>query len=135
MNSGQPYSIFASGDVANVGGGSQRGEQIGLNTGFTQSINEYFNTAAFTNPALYTFGNLGRNNLTGPAFKNLDFSTYKNFALTERLNLQFRAEFFNILNHPSFGLPDSTVTDGNFGIISSTASSPRNIQFALKLMF
>jgi hypothetical protein len=135
MNSGQPYTIFASGDVANVGGGSQRGEQIGPNTGFNQSINEYFNTAAFTNPALYTFGNLGRNNLTGPAYKDFDFSTYKNFSLTERLTLQFRAEFFNILNHPSFGLPDSTVTDGNFGIISSTASSSRNIQFALKLMF
>ncbi len=138
LNSGQPYDIASGGDPANVGGGSQRAENIGNpNTGFTQSRLEWFNTAAFTLPAPYTFGNEGRNNLTGPPFKNLDFSVYKDFLLMERLRLQFRTEFFNIFNHPSFGLPDNTVTDSNFGVITSTANpnANREIQFALKLMF
>ena len=126
------------GDIANVGGGSQRAQNIGdPNSGFTQSVQEWFNTAAFTLPARYTFGNEGRNNLTGPPFKNLDFITYKDFLFTERIRLQFRAEFFNIFNHPSFGLPDNTVTDANFGVITSTAlpDSHREIQLALKLIF
>jgi hypothetical protein len=138
LNTGQPFSISAGGDIANVGGGSQRAQNIGdPNSGFNQSIQEWFNTAAFTLPAPYTFGNEGRNNLTGPPFKNLDFITYKDFLFTERFRLQFRAEFFNIFNHPSFGLPDGTVTDSSFGVITSTAlpDSNREIQFALKFMF
>ncbi len=138
LNSGQPFSVYAGGDVANVGGGSQRAQVVGSpNTGFNRSIEEWFNTDAFTVPAAYTFGNEGRNNVVGPAFKNLDFNASKNFILTERFNLQFRAEFFNILNHPSFGLPDRTVNDSAYGRITSTANpnSNREIQFALKLLF
>lgn len=138
LNSGQPYRILAGGDIANVGGGSQRAQVVGdPNSGFKQSVSEWFNTSAFTLPAPYTFGNEGRNNMTGPPFKNLDFITYKDFLFTERLRLQFRAEFFNIFNHPSFGLPDNTVSDSNFGVITTTAlpDSNREIQFALKLMF
>jgi hypothetical protein len=138
LNTGQPYGISAGGDIANVGGGSQRAENIGdPNSGFTQSVHEWFNTAAFALPTPYTFGNEGRNNLTGPPFRNLDFITYKDFLFTERIRLQFRAEFFNIFNHPSFGLPDNTVTDSSFGVITNTAlpDSNREIQFALKLMF
>ena len=138
MNSGQPFDVLAGGDIANVGGGSQRAEVVGQpDTGFTQSHLEWFNTGAFALPTSYTFGNEGRNNLTGPPVKNLDFMAYKDFLFTERARLQFRAEFFNILNHTIFGLPDNTVTDSSFGVITSTATntSPREIQFALKLMF
>jgi hypothetical protein len=138
MNSGQPYSIQSGGDPANVGGGSQRAQVLGNpNTGYNQSIQEWFNTAAFAIPAAYTFGNEGRNNMTGPAFKNLDFNAVKDFPLTERFRLQFRGEFFDIFNHPSFGLPDNTVTDSNFGIITSTANpnANREVQFSLKLLF
>ncbi len=138
LNTGQPYRYRSGGDTANVGGGSQRAQVIGdSNSGFTQSRLEWFNTAAFALPAAYTFGNEGRNNLTGPSFKNLDLSAYKNFLFTERMRLQFRAEFFNIFNHPSFGLPDNTVTDSGFGVITSTANpnANREIQLALKLMF
>ena len=139
LNSGRPFSVGSGGDPANVGGGSQRAEVVGdPNTGFKQSVSEWFNTAAFAVPAPYTFGNEGRNNLTGPAFKNFDFITYKDFPIKERFTVQFRAEFFNILNHANFGLPDSTVTDSNFGTITSLANTttpPRDIQFALKLLF
>jgi hypothetical protein len=138
MNSGQPFSIGSGGDPANVGGGSQRAQVVGdPNSGFNQSVQEWFNTAAFVLPAAYTFGNEGKNNMTGPAFKNLDFNATKNFSLTERFTLQFRSEFFDILNHPNFGLPDGTVTDSAFGVISSTANpnSNREIQFSLTLLF
>jgi hypothetical protein len=137
LDSGRPYDIVAGGDIANVGGGSQRAEVIGSpNSGFNQSRLEWFNTAAFTLPAVYTFGNEGRNNLTGPPEKNLDFITYKDFPFAERLNLQLRAEFFNIFNHPNFGLPNNNVQGGTaFGTITSTATAPREIQFALKLTF
>jgi hypothetical protein len=138
LTSGQPFSIGSGGDPANVGGGSQRAQVIGDPTGgFNQSINEWFNTSAFAVPAAYTFGNEGRNNMVGPAFKNLDITASKNFAITERLNLQFRAEFFNIFNHTNFGTPDSTVTDSAFGQISAIGpnAAPREIQFALKASF
>lgn len=139
LNSGQPFSIGSGGDPANVGGGSERAEVVGNpNNGFTQSRLEWFNITAFAEPAAYTFGNEGRNNLTGPSFKNLDFSAYKDFPLRERMTLQFRSEFFDVFNHVNFGLPDTTVTDPNFGQITSTANAAngsREIQFALKLLF
>ncbi|HEX7362691.1 MAG TPA: hypothetical protein VF283_19545 [Bryobacteraceae bacterium] len=72
--------------------------------------------------------------MTGPADKELDFSAYKNFLLTERFTLQLRSEFFNLFNHTNFGLPNGTVTSSNFGVINS-ANAPREIQFALKLSF
>jgi hypothetical protein len=72
----------------------------------------------------------------GPPMKVLDFSTFKDFALRERARLQFRAEIFNILNHPNFGMPASSLGASNFGVISSTGNYlPRNIQLALKLLF
>ena len=67
----------------------------------------YLNPQAFVQPAYGTFGDLGRNSIYGPGYGSLDFSVNKNTALTERLNLQLRAEFFNILNHPNFALPNA----------------------------
>jgi hypothetical protein len=136
LNSGQPFRVLAGGDPANVGGGSQRAQVVGNpNSGFTQSSFEWFNIGAFQQPAAFTFGNEGRNNMTGPPLKNLDFIAFKDFPFTERLNLQFRSEFFNIFNHTNLGQPDATVTDNNFGKISSTSAASREIQFALKLIF
>ena len=86
-------------------------------------------------------GTLGRDAIIGPSFVNTDFSVTKNTRLTERLNLQFRAEMFDIFNHPNFGNPVLTATSGSFGIITSTRfptgdfGSARQIQFALKLEF
>jgi hypothetical protein len=139
FDSGQPFSILAGGDIANNGNaGPQRAQVVGSpTTGFTQSRLEWFNTAAFALPATYTFGNEGRNNMTGPPEKNVDFIAYKDFPFAERMNLQLRSEFFNILNHPDFGVPHNNVQDSAFGQITTTnsATSPREIQFALKLTF
>jgi hypothetical protein len=78
----------------------------------------------------------------GPDFVNTDFSLIKRFAITERTGVDFRAEFFNIFNHPQFGLPNADIATsfGNpnsstFGIVNSTVNNPRLLQFALKLTF
>lgn len=136
--SGQPYDIVAGGDIANVGGGNQRAELVGNpNSGFVQSSHQWLNVHAFALPALYTFGNEGRNNLTGPSEKNVDFSAYKDFPIGERVRLQLRGEFFNIFNHQNLGVPNNNIQASNFGTITSLTRGtfPREIQFALKLIF
>jgi hypothetical protein len=86
-------------------------------------------------------GDLGRDAITGPGFQNTDFSVTKDTKITERFNLQFRSELFDIFNHPNFGNPVLTTTSSSFGIITSTRfptgdfGSSRQIQFALKLIF
>ncbi len=87
-----------------------------------------------------TFGNVSRGSFRGPGPFNVDTSLFKKVRLTEGLNLQFRAETFNILNHPNFSYPNEVVFSGNSysssgGVITSTATFSRQIQFALKLMF
>ncbi len=94
----------------------------------------WFNTAAFSIPNYGSFGNSGRNILNGPAFNNVNFSVVKNTSLRESLNLQLRAEFFNLFNRPNFGLPDNFVGSPSFGRVFS-ADSPRRIQFGVKLLF
>jgi hypothetical protein len=78
---------------------------------------------------------LGRNSLNAPALYNFDFSVAKKFRISESRELQFRTEFFNGLNHPEFGLPNSTVGVGGAGTITSTQRANRQIQFALRLAF
>ena len=104
--------------------------------------NEYFNPAAFITPASGTFGNVGRDTLTGPGFHTVDFSATKKTALTERVNLQFRAELFNIFNNVNFSTPNAvvytaagTTPSPTAGVITATASTSRQIQFGLKLLF
>ena len=102
--------------------------------------------AAFATPCVGTTchpGSLSRDAITGPGFVNTDFSVIKNTKLTEKLNVQFRGEMFDIFNHPNFGNPGLTFTPTSttFGKITSTRfptgdfGSARQIQFALKLLF
>jgi hypothetical protein len=100
----------------------------------SDKLAQWFTTSAFGEPAANTFGNAGRNILIGPGTFNIDFSAHKVFSLGERLKLQFRAEFFNFLNHAQFNNPDTTWSDSTFGQITS-ARDPRIIQGALKLTF
>jgi hypothetical protein len=102
----------------------------------------YFDANAFVPPAAGTYGNVGRDVLTGPGLATADFSALKKTALTERVSLQFRAEFFNILNRSNFGTPNAVVFTSaaatsapTAGVITSTATSSRQIQFGLKLLF
>src|ERR1700722_7652106 len=103
----------------------------------------WYNAAAFSNPVAGTFGNCGRDNLRGPKTVNFDFSAIKHFAIGERQSLQFRVEMFNAPNHVELGTPGSVGWGGssnvarpsNFGVITSTFTSMRQIQLALKYNF
>jgi len=108
----------------------------------------YLNANAFADPAVGTFGNLGRNEIYGPHFWNVDFAVTKNTRLFERVNLQLRAEFFNVFNHPNFALPNFFVVPGfgPAGLITQTpdqaqtnpglgGGGPRVIQVAAKFTF
>jgi hypothetical protein len=98
-------------------------------------LDAYFPKSAFAVPAANApFGNLGRNSLRAPGLEQWDLAVNKNFRIREGMNLQFRSEFFNILNHTNFGIPDAVITDAAFGQIRTTLP-PRQIQFALKLLF
>ena len=90
-----------------------------------RNINNWFNLAAFATPAKDTWGNLGRNVGRGPGYYEIDTALEKEIPLTERLKLEFRAEAFNLLNHPIYGDPDSDVSDGpgEFGVITSQLNS------------
>lgn len=142
LETGRPFNITLPNDVANIGarGTFQRPNLVGnpFPDGWTKTYGPggyYFNTAAFASPQQYTFGNLGRNVLRGPGFKNFDISAFKNFNLTERFRMQFRAEFFNAFNVVNFSNPGGSFGTPNFGRSTGTQNQQRSIQFGLKLYF
>ena len=94
----------------------------------------WFDTTAFVIPPFGSFGNAGRNILTGPGYQNINVSLIKNVMIRESARLQFRAEAFNLLNHTNLDLPDIFVGSPAFGAIQS-AGSPRRLQFGAKLLF
>jgi hypothetical protein len=101
----------------------------------TQMLNTYFAGYTFTLPPVNApFGNLSRNAFRTPGFEQWDLALDKTFQIHEDVRLQFRSEFFNVLNHTNFGIPDTKTTDAAFGTIRSTYPA-RQIQFALKLLF
>jgi hypothetical protein len=143
IETGTPFTIFSGIDTALYGVGGDHGNQLPgvsptLNTSRSdgQKIAEYFNTAAFVQPAYGTFGTAGRNTLLGPGLVDFDFSLFKDIPISERWGyFEFRSEFFNLFNTPNFFNPDNTLTDGSaFGQIFS-ARDPRFVQFAFKWIF
>src|SRR5262245_27433717 len=105
---------------------------------------KWFDPAAFSMPTVRTWGNLGRGTFRGPGLQTVDLSVSKNTAVTERLAVQFRAEFFNALNHTNLGPPNPIVFSGNSnaftispsaGLITTLATDSRRIQFGLKIVY
>jgi hypothetical protein len=102
-----------------------------------------FNPAAFRDPSdvidpndpLNLFGNAGRNILIGPDFKSFNLSLLKNVSLKEGVRLQFRAEAFNVLNHPNFQVPVYFLDRADVGKVTATSNEGRELQFAIKLLF
>jgi Carboxypeptidase regulatory-like domain/TonB dependent receptor len=131
----RPFFLQQATLAPNVGGSPQFFSDAVIN-----NPGAFFGTPTTTSPVngqtvLTSPGNLGRNTFTGPSWWDLDFSVVKDTNLTESMRMQFRAEFFNIFNHPTFATPGGTLGAGNFGISTSTAIPERQIQFALRFMF
>jgi len=134
---GQPFNVLISPDQAHIGRGNQRPDVVGVPTENCGSghITHCIDSAAFALPASGTFGSAGRNILYGPGLVDADFSIFKNFPIKERLKFQFRAEMFNIFNHPNLANPSATWNTSSFGNITSTTTDNRDIQFGAKIIF
>ena len=142
LQSGRPFTVALLSEIDNSGtgrsilgfGNNDRPNLVANPELSNPTTDQWFNTAAFAFPAPGTFGNAGRNILDGPGFQNFNVALVKNTHFSETVNLQFRAEAFNLFNHPNFNLPDNFLGSPTFGRISS-ARDPRHIQFGLKLLF
>jgi hypothetical protein len=157
LQSGRPFTVLSGRDQSNTGGGSDRPNLIGEWHIANPTPDRWFNnctllangtlqncapgeTPVWQINALGTFGNAGRNIVRADGLKNFDLGVYRDFRLTERFNVEFRSEFFNLPNHPNFFLPNQNAISGAFGSISRAAfqsqtGAQRQIQFGLKLGF
>lgn len=134
LQSGQPFTPQVSIDNSGTGQFADRPNIIGDPKTGERGPDGWFDPKAFAVVAPGSFGNAGRNILTGPSFKTVDFGVFKSLHLTEGQRLQFRTEFFNLFNHPNFNLPRLFIDQPTAGKIS-TAKPSRQIQFALKYIF
>ncbi len=149
LYSGQAFTPYLSYDPTNTGSGGPRPDRVGNPYDFSnspcgsqQSVNCWYNPAAFALPALApgqvyatTWGNAGRGSLRGPAFYDTDFSIFKDFKFKERSQLELRAEIFNLFNTPQFALPNNQVDTPNAGQILSTLHESRQIQVSANISF
>ncbi len=150
--SGLPFTVASSGTSLNSPGNSQTAEQVMPNVailgghGIGANGASYFNPTAFAPVTTVSFGNSGRNILRGPGVFNTNASLFRTFRLTEKFQLQFRMEVFNLTNTPQFGLPGATVTSATFNSDGSvkalngytqitSASNERQLRFALRFSF
>lgn len=142
--SGFPFTVMSgldnsfSGDFsdrADLAGGGLGAAALSTSRSVGAQVAEYFNTAVFVPNALGTFGDEPKNGLRGPGLFNTDLAILKNTSFGERYTVQFRAELYNAFNNVNFGAPDAVLTDPQFGQLTYTATGPRIMQFALKLLF
>jgi hypothetical protein len=144
LQSGFPLHLtMNSGNVNSPGSGSQRPNVVpGCNKSTSGSassrISNWYNTSCFVQPDEFTFGNESRTdpNLRSAGIAQWDFSAFKSFAVVpDKVNLQFRAEFFNIFNRVQFGYPGQSILSSSAGVVTSQQNLPRLVQFALRLTF
>ena len=168
FTSGQLYNVSAANSIPNVGSILQERANLVGDPGSRSCPNGaaagtrtcWFNTSAFAVPATGTFGNFSRDVLRGDGRNSLDLSVFRNFPITERTRIEFRAEAFNVTNSPIWGLPNSNIStnlkclktgpvqapcttgsidpvNNTFGVVTSTATgyAPRQLQFALKFYY
>ena len=142
LETGRPFNINLPFDNANIGarGSFQRPNLVGnpYPDGWTKTYGpagRYFNPDAFAAAPQFQFGNLGRNVLRGPGFKNFDIGMFKNFNIRERIRLQYRAEFFNLFNMVNFSNPGGALGTPGFGRSTGTQNQQRSIQMGLKLYY
>jgi hypothetical protein len=137
MQSGLPFNLGLNNSANTNGAGGSRPDRTGsgvLPAG-QRSLQRWFDSSAFAQPANGLFGNAARNVLYGPGRVNFDTSLFKDFNFGERAKLQFRSEFFNVFNTPQFGQPNGTIFNPGVGQITGTVGAPRQIQLALRVVF
>jgi Carboxypeptidase regulatory-like domain len=134
--SGLSFTPVESVDGSNTGT-TQHPNRVGNGnlSGGQRTVGHWFDTTAFPTPAQYTFGNSGRNILTGPGFHNIDLGVSRTISLVENTSLELRAEAFNLFNTPQFGLPNATLGQATTGVISSVTNPQRQLQLAAKIHF
>ena len=151
VSTGFPLGVGSGKDQSNTGHGYDRPNATGISPKLDNPTTaQWFNLQAFAMQPLVSYGNLVRNIVTGPGIFGLDFSLHKGFRFTEKKRLDFRFEAFNVLNHPSFGDPNTSLASnaltasglaipgsGAFGTINNTRGgiNMRELQFSLKLNF
>jgi hypothetical protein len=142
LQDGFPLTATCGSGAVQNGGDTCLADATGINPNLPrgqQDPRHFFNLDAFVNRlpggAQFRYGNAGRGTIIGPGFLDLDFSLAKTFRITEHHGLEFRAEFFNLPNHPMFGIPGTSPGTSTYGVISSTAVDSRQLQFGLKYMF
>ncbi|MFL6253803.1 MAG: carboxypeptidase regulatory-like domain-containing protein [Pyrinomonadaceae bacterium] len=139
--SGYPLTISVFGDTANsgtlLGENPIRANYTGQDVfgPGTRTADAWFNPAAFSTPAAFTFGNVGRNTVYGPGRQTLDVALHREFALTEKLRFQIRGELFNALNHTNLGTPNRFVNTPQFGTITEAATPGREVQLGARFSF
>jgi hypothetical protein len=141
---GYPFTPLVGSNQSN-NGDSRNPDRVSINPNFTgpvllKTATQWYNPAAFALPAAGTFGNAGRNILTGPGLTEVDMSLFKNTAVTESIKAQFRVECFNLLNHTNLGMPvvsmfASGQVSPTAGAITYTTTTQRELQFGLKLLW
>ena len=135
---GQPLAVTNSVPTTS---GANRPHSVGRSAkksgSVTDRLNEYFDKTAFTAPGPFEFGSAPRTlpDIRGDGARNFDLSLFKGFSTTERIHMQFRAEFFNIFNTPRFAEPNGAFGTSQFGTVTSQVNNPRDIQLALRLSF
>jgi hypothetical protein len=139
LQSGTPITISAnntSGLGADITRANNNGQSAELSGDAVSRLNRWFDTSVFSQPAPFTLGNVRvLPDVRNDTVKNLDLSLFKEFQILERARMQFRAESFNLFNHPVFGTPNTSVTSNTFGVVTSQSNSPRQIQFGLKFLW
>ncbi len=147
FHGGQPFSVHASGDISGTNEGNDRANQVGNPQigyqGQRPNVN-WFNPAAFADPAAFTFGTSRRNAYFAPGYSDVDFSVFKDTHIGELATIQFRAEMFNLFNRVNYAPPGNSVggsvtlndTIGDYnGAPGIGAGEPFNTQFGLKILF
>jgi Carboxypeptidase regulatory-like domain len=139
FHSGLPYSVFVGSDIEQIGtiGGryTEYPNLVGNPALSNQTPAQWFNTSAFASPALGTVGNAGRNILHSDSLIDDDLAISKNWQIRERARFELRGEFFNLFNNVNFGFPGQIVGTVQFGTVSSTLNSGRQVQVAAKIHF
>jgi hypothetical protein len=141
VQSGFPFTISVFGDTANAGTVLGENPVRANYTGQpvfgpdTHNTMQWFNPAAFTAPAAFTFGDVGRNTVYGPSLQTLDLALVRSFAIRESVRLEFRAEGFNALNHSNLGTPNRFVNTPQFGTITEASTPGREIQLSARFSF